>query len=146
MDRRRMMMGNGILQIYQPGWKASEKATIADGKKWVHFQNDYLEVGAINEADEGKAVVLETDFTKYKKLVISAKRDSIAGSIDSGYVCVGWSKDKNFYYSNVEYKDAESYLQTFEFDISGVTGNTYIHLRNWTSGTLDLYVYDIHLE
>ena len=146
MNRRRMMLEKRILQIYQPGWKAFENATIAKGEEWAQFENDYLKVGPKYSSSSGKAVVLKADFTPYKKLVISARRG--AGAIvESGYICVGWSKDVGFYYDNVNYVDVtKASLETFEFDISGAEGEKYIHLRWWVEGSGGLFVYDIHLE
>lgn len=144
--RRRALLNSGekAKYVYKAGWTAFQNATIYSGSSYCHFNSDHLKIGSnSSSSSSGKLVVLKADFTKYKKLYITAKTTS-KGS-ESGITCVGWDNNSGFYYEN--YVDLNTYsTTTATWDITSVTGNNYIQLRYHKTGSGGLQVYDIHFE
>jgi hypothetical protein len=148
MDNRRRALladsGDKATYIYKVGWTAFQNATIESGSGYCHFNSDHLKIGSnSSSSSSGKFVVLKADFTKYKKLYITAKTTS-KGS-ETGITCVGWDKYSGFYYNN--YVDLNTIsTTTATWDITSVSGENYIHLRYHKSGSGGLQIYDIHFE
>ena len=129
--------------VYKAGWTALQNATVYSGAGYCLFKSDYLKIGSdSSSSSSGKLVVLEADFTDYKKLYITARTTS-KGS-ETGFTCVGWDNSAGFYYEG--YVDLSTTVSTSTWDIASVKGTNYIHLRYHKSGSGGLEIYDIHFE
>lgn len=129
--------------VYKAGWTALQNATVDSGAGYCLFKSDYLKIGSDSSSStSGKLVVLEADFTDYKKLYITARTTS-TGS-ETGFTCVGWDNNAGFYYEN--YVDLSTAVSTSTWDIASVKGTNYIHLRYHKGGSGGLEIYDIHFE
>lgn len=131
--------------VYQPGyngWKNIEE--VYDKGTYTRFENDYAAIWnyygtGIYPDNKDPALMLEADFTKYKKLIISVK--SIPQSDENGDIrkyglYVGYCTERPNLSSYISFDvkqfaayDRLSYKNEFDtctFDISSITGHKWI--------------------
>ena len=146
MNRRRALLGGGkkILYVYKPGftsWQNINQST-TDGTISTSFGSESVTVTGRDTYNTLNLQIPESVYGNCKKLVFKAK----SSKNDSNFkIC--WSKTADYTggSNGSTVSTITKTAQEFSVDISNDTGNRFIVMSVYYSGTV-FTIYDIHFE